>query len=133
MGVFSWDDKYLIGHDAIDRQHQRLFEILNNLHAAMKARHGDASIDATLAALLDYAQSHFAEEEQVMADVGYPELEAHRGKHRQLNLKLAAMTESRQAGERIATFELLTFLGEWIVDHVGRVDHEIGKHLHPPA
>ena len=133
MGAFTWDDKYLLGHDDIDRQHRELFEILNALHAAMKAGQGGVAIDSALAELFDYAQRHFSDEEAVMAAKGYPELDEHRRLHRQLMQKVTEMLQSRQAGEKLATFEVLGFVGEWIAEHVGRVDHQFGRFLHRAA
>lgn len=127
---FTWDDKYLIGHDEVDDQHRTLFEILNRQYAAMKAGQGERSISTTLAELLDYAQSHFAAEESIMLANDYPELAEHVQQHRQFTQQVLRMTRLQQAGEGFTTFEVLTFIGEWIVNHVGRADARIGMFLH---
>lgn len=129
MDAFSWDEKYRTGHEEIDLQHGQLFTLLNGLHAAMKKSQGRDQIDKTLAELVAYAQKHFQVEEEVMRQTGYPELDEHCQLHQRLTERLAALTQARRCGTQLTTFEVLNFLGEWIVDHVGRSDARIGRHL----
>lgn len=129
MWAFSWDDKYKIGHDVIDRQHFHLFSLINGLHAAMKSGNSDDSLDDTLKGLIDYTRWHFATEEEVMESIHFPELEEHRAQHQLLTAKVRSLQRSRQAGDPLVCMEIITFLGEWIICHVGQIDHKIGVYL----
>lgn len=125
MSVFHWNPKYSVGHPLIDEQHRRLFDLLDQLHSAMKSQRGAEAIDETLLELLHYTEVHFAAEERLMREMDYAELERHCQEHQFLIAQVTSMRESRERGERLATFELLTFIGEWIIDHVGSTDSKL--------
>ena len=60
-----WDDRLLIGHAEIDKQHKRLFAITARIFEL-----GDAAADRVvcdiLCELVDYATEHFGLEEEVL-------------------------------------------------------------------
>lgn len=126
MIAYSWNDKYLTGHAEIDAQHRHLFDVLNRLYTALKEQRGDAGIQVALDELADYVQVHFATEERVMRDNDYPGLDEHSAAHARFTREVGSM---RQRGPYMHAFELLNFIGYWIVDHVGHADVAIGKHL----
>src|SRR5690554_5584983 len=84
MSMFVWDEIYRVGIPMVDEQHQRLFAIANRFHGAVERGETRNALLAIFDELLDYTAYHFAEEEQKMAEIGYPDLEKHRGYHRKL-------------------------------------------------
>ena len=82
----KWSPRYETGVPALDAQHQRLFEIVEEVGARARGadgRQGDA-FEAIFDRLADYAQFHFDFEEELQAEAGLPEAErrAHAETHR---------------------------------------------------
>ena len=77
----EWQDSYNIGVEIIDREHQRLFRIINRLLAYDDDK-GQWASQEGIKYFKAHAVKHFDEEEEYMASIGYPGLETHRKIHR---------------------------------------------------
>jgi len=77
-----WKEKYKIGVDLIDQQHEELFRRVSEFTRIIRSEENwDARIDKvkeTMAFMKDYVVDHFNEEEAYQAKINYPELEAHK-------------------------------------------------------
>src|SRR5208283_4095073 len=82
--LIAWSGRYSVGISRIDTQHQRLVDLINELHAAMLAGEGDSALAKILDGLAGYAVSHFATEETLMKKFGYPGYEQHKAEHDKL-------------------------------------------------
>lgn len=122
----DWDDRYRVGHEQIDRQHQRLFELINDL--VRKAGEGADRQDSlkTVNALVDYALEHFADEESLMQRIGYDDIDRHRWRHSEFAGKIADMAVAWGEGHEITAGEICEFLKDWLVNHILIEDLAIG-------
>ena len=70
----------------------------------------------------DYVNTHFNDEEAVMASAGYPDLPRHRLVHDDLRATVTGLTESylRDGGSLPA--DLMGFLSSWLVEHLSGED-----------
>jgi hemerythrin len=59
----------------------------------------------------------------------YPQRETHENEHRLLQRKVLKMKEEQYAGAGPRASELLTFLCDWLLDHVTTADKELGVYL----
>jgi len=66
MALFTWSNEYSVKIQSIDRQHQKLIDMVNELHEAMKAGKGSLLAPDIVGRLATYAQEHFAHEEEMM-------------------------------------------------------------------
>lgn len=126
----QFDSSCLLGIDAIDGQHRRLFEIAGRVYDHLsggEAAHAAAA--AAAAELLDYTATHFADEEALMAAAGYPELDAHRQEHADLISKVRDMEMRAEFGDRNLPAEMSRFLLAWLVTHIRASDHKFGEFL----
>jgi len=119
-----WKDAYRTGHLTVDGDHEKLFAITNDFCAAKDV----AAAKVTLGRLLDYAGSHFAREEAVLAACGpKPEtLYFHQQSHavlakrlHALILKFGGAADSRIVKETAALLEM------WVFNHVVKDDVKI--------
>ena len=80
---FEWQEEYRIGVDIIDREHQRLFRIINKLFA-FKEEEKDTqwTCQEGIKYFKGHAMKHFADEEAYMASINYEGLEEHQRIHR---------------------------------------------------
>ncbi|MDP6543184.1 MAG: bacteriohemerythrin [Phycisphaerae bacterium] len=131
MEQLQWSDSLSIGVEIIDRQHKTWIEHYNTLVSAVETRQGPREIAQTLGFLVDYTKFHFDAEEKQMADSGFPAMAEHQNQHAELQTALGRLVDDFQeegATHILADF-LQTFLGAWLVDHIGSVDMEFGEHL----
>ena len=70
--MFEWKPEYSVQIPEIDTQHQRLFVLAGELHAAMAQGKGKAVLEQSLSQLVDYTKSHFAAEEKLMGRYAFP-------------------------------------------------------------
>ena len=90
----------------------------NQVHATLRRQ---GVIDAFQGMRL-YADGHFADEELLMQERGYPELEAHKRLHATF-LAMAADLEARLGeGAGLLSVETLEFLGSWFIGHIRNED-----------
>jgi hemerythrin-like metal-binding protein len=129
MPLFIWKPSYETGIAEIDNDHRLLVGIINELYEAMKQGHGYEILTQTIDRLVDYANRHFEAEESFMRISRYPHQEAHVREHRLLQQKVEEMERERRASKGPSAAELLTFLCDWLRDHVTTVDKELGIYL----
>lgn len=120
-GLFQWTDEYSVGVEEIDNQHRTLFELINRLFMAAVNREHESAIPEILAVLIDYTRTHFSLEEELLADVGYADLEAHHEEHLRFIEKMETVTRKYQEG-KVVTFELINFLKRWLKEHILETD-----------
>jgi hemerythrin-like metal-binding protein len=126
----AWDDKYLLGIAAIDRQHRQLFDLIAELNVLVAAHAGTGEIQAVLQRFLRWAQTHFAAEETLLNITGYPSLAAHEQEHAEFlatlekNLKLIAARPMA-----ITQSDISALLTNWLLAHILKNDREYLPHL----
>ncbi len=127
--MFTWQESYRVGHEEIDKQHKRLFELADALHSAMTAGKGKDTIGQVLANLVSYTRSHFATEEGLMRRHSYPEYSAHKAQHDALTHQVLELQKQFQAGNATITLETMKFLKNWLTGHIGLTDTKIAAFL----
>jgi hemerythrin len=101
-----------------DAQHQVLFEILDMLK-------GPGADNKVLHKLKDYTETHFALEEQYMAELGYPGLEAHIQAHDRFRSEIEQLVGEGEEPDAMFREIIATFLTEWLTRHVFGIDKEL--------
>ena len=124
------DPAYVIGIDPIDADHAELFALIEQVRQA--GAEAEVAL-ATVQALLDYTRRHFFREESLMAENGYPELEAHRQLHRALFRRVLEMEQTLGTGQAQAACDLAVFLNDWLRGHILVHDRRYGEFIldHP--
>lgn len=126
---YRWDDNYSVKIKDLDDQHKRLFAMIAELDSALQARHADSIIGELLENVIQYTISHFACEEELMQEHGFPGLAHHRDQHDALAQKLAKFNLSNMAGRSDIPLAFLTFLQAWWREHVLVVDQAYSDFL----
>ena len=119
---FRWTGTYSVNIDELDRQHQGLFAIINQLHEALETGEGAAVMKPVLDELLDYAKYHFAAEEQLMQKHKFPGFSSHQLEHQAFGRSVNKYLEDFQAGKVGAPSALLLFLQSWLKQHILKTD-----------
>jgi hemerythrin-like metal-binding protein len=129
MPLFIWKPSYETGIAEIDHDHRQLVGIINELYEAIKEGHGRDAKGQSIDRLLDYVNQHFQTEASFMRVYGYPQQETHEQEHQLLQQKVVKMERQRRAGNTLPATELLTFLCDWLRNHVTTADKELGVYL----
>ncbi len=126
MALLTWNSSYSVGVKDLDDQHTVLFNILNDLHAAMMKGQAQNVTGPLLRRLVQYTREHFLSEEAKMVVSGYPGLAMHRTVHRDLTKQVEEYAAKFEKGETAISIELLTFLRDWLTNHIQRTDKDYG-------
>jgi hemerythrin-like metal-binding protein len=126
----TWSNQYSVGVARIDSEHQKLIGMLNDLHAAMMEGRGKSVIGTVLDGLASYTVSHFANEERLMQLYSYPDFDRHKAIHDKLVVQVKTLQEELRSGNATVSLEVLSFLQNWLVDHIVGVDQRYAAHLH---
>lgn len=80
----EWKKEYESGCHPIDRQHQNLFLLSNDLLAAIISGLPDDQVEALGHELSDHLATHFRTEDEIIHNAGYPGADTHRRIHDKL-------------------------------------------------
>lgn len=129
--MFEMKPEYYIGIKMIDEQHKQLFtyadeayELLNDEFTPDKYDR----IDILLEKLYDYTLKHLADEEAYMESIHYNKLFTQKVQHQAFIEKLDEFMESHNKEEENQDeqiMKILTYLTEWLVNHILYVDGQI--------
>ena len=127
MSFIKWVNDYSIGVDSIDNQHKRLVSMINQLQKSIPSGIVNQEMGLVLKSLVDYTKYHFAEEEKLMEQIHFSELERHRQLHIDLTAQVTGIIVGLKKGKELTVFELIEFLKNWLIDHIIKEDRKIGE------
>lgn len=131
---FVWQDEFNIGVEVIDREHQRLFKIINKLFT-FKEEDKDSqwACQEGIKYFKGHTLKHFAEEEAYMESIGYEWLEEHRRIHKGFRENTLPALEEELERTGYAPDAVEHFLGVcagWLIGHTLTEDLSItGKRV----
>lgn len=126
------DPKYSIGIEEMDAQHARWIQLIDQFRTAgsgqLLERAGIAAARRALDELLKYTRGHFASEEEFIAAHHYPDLEAHKQKHRELEAIVVKLQDEIQAHKSVSTpLKLNLFITVWLMEHIMNEDMKYAR------
>lgn len=126
---FMWQDEFNIGVDVIDKEHRRLFKIINKLLAfGEEDKKSQWACQEGIKYFKEHAVKHFAEEEKYMASINYEGLETHRHIHDGFRKKTLPALEEELERTDYAPDAVDHFLGVcsgWLIGHTLTEDRAI--------
>jgi hemerythrin len=129
VSILEWDKRFEMGVTFIDRDHKRLVNLLNEIHGNIINCASDEALGAVVGELIDYATYHFAAEENSMAYNDYGGLALHKEEHLKFCRMVAALLDDSRAGKEDPSLDILSFLGNWLFDHILQTDSEYCRFL----
>jgi len=131
MSILLWEKRFELGIPQFDEHHRHLVDLLNAVYHASIDESCRGSLGAVIRNLVEYAQYHFAAEEEAMTVSDYAGLAQHRAEHEQFGAMVEAF-QHELAGGRDVSADLLSFLGNWLFDHILVVDAQYCSALRTP-
>jgi len=129
-----WNESYVTGVVEIDEQHRILVNTLNEANARLAENSTPEFLEQITRDLLSYALYHFETEESLMKDYGYEDADGsaaalHLEQHRAFSAKVVAVREGLKCGTLISREDLLSFLNNWLVNHILHTDKKLGAFI----
>jgi len=123
-----WDKELELGNDLIDTQHRMLYLLAQKLDITIKSKETQHTVQRVVLEVKKYIEFHFVSEENLMLEIGYPEIEQHMLIHSELLRELdVALIQINKHSTQPA--DLLSYLGKWLHAHVLHDDLKIAEHL----
>ena len=122
MALITWSDKLSVKIQSIDDQHKKLVDLLNKLNDAMAKGAAKEILKPVLDELISYTKTHFAFEEKLFAQHGYPKTEDHKKEHLALTTKALELQQGLSAGKITITLDTMIFLTDWLSKHIQGTD-----------
>jgi hemerythrin len=129
MALVTWDQSYSVKIAKCDADHKKLFALLNQLHEAMSAGKGKEVIGRKVKELSDYTKFHFSAEEELLEKTHYPLTGPHLAQHRVFVQRVEQFQKDVEKGVLGKAIEAVTFLKDWLTNHVKQVDQQYSAHL----
>ena len=124
-----WKDEFNIGVDVIDKEHQRLFKIINKLFAFGEDENKNQwACQEGIKYFKEHTLKHFGEEESYMASIGFENLERHRRIHKGFRTKTLPILEEELEQSGYSPDAVNHFLGVctgWLIGHTLTEDQAI--------
>lgn len=126
MATMEWKDNYSVGNTKMDGQHEGLIALINRLS-------GEDEIDVrgVLEKLQEYVDVHFREEEALLAEIDYPDLDKQKAEHETFEKWLDEQVETYREGggsDKIRA-RIQNYLRVWWINHILFSDKSYASYL----
>lgn len=124
-----WQERYNVGVDIIDKEHKKLFGIMNRLFSMNEKESKSQWVcQEGIKYFKDHALKHFTEEEVYMASIHYEGFETHRKLHDKFRQKTLPALERELEQTGYSSSAVSHFLGVcagWLIGHTLTEDRAI--------
>ncbi len=126
MSLTSLKDQFSTGIESLDYEHRKLVGAMEELCDSFDRAESQTQIAGLFGVLHSRASAHFALEERLMRESGYPHYEAHKADHEKLLDRIRSMMEAFEKG-RCADCgtTLRKCLEAWLAGHAAEADRRL--------
>lgn len=110
--------------DFMNRDHAEFSALRGQLLDLLAAGTPAPQVSALLDELLEHTRHHFAEEERLMQEVGFPPYPIHKGEHDRVLADMSARSQRWKQDRDVEALRewLDQAVGDWFMAHVGTMD-----------
>ena len=127
----KFDDSLVTGNEMIDSQHKELISRINDLLVKAENKVDKVGAVNMLAHLDEYTDFHFAAEEKLQEEIGYPGIEEHKKKHEELRQtvkELREMLEEEEGPTEAFVAQVNQKVVEWLYGHIQSFDRSVAEY-----
>jgi hemerythrin len=128
--LIDWSEDFGIC-DTIDAQHKKLVELINNLYQAFVDAKVKDAILPIIKKLKGYTIYHFGEEERMFAENNYSFSDEHLSEHQEFVKNIEDFASRYAAGDSLLPYDVMTFLKDWLLNHILVSDKKYIEELCP--
>lgn len=130
--MFQWNNAMSTGAAEVDEQHQELINKFNELAEAEAGGADRQAIGNILNFLQNYAEWHFATEEQIMEQVQCHIAEQNRLAHDEYREKfgrLYSQWQNSSGSDAAVLHDTVVELARWIINHILTIDNQLHAYI----
>ncbi len=132
MKYLHWTEKFSVGVDSVDYEHQNLMDMINMIYAELDDRRDIAKIKQMVSEVHSEISAHFALEERIMRLADYDEFDAHKNDHEELLDQIRTTMDAIEDDPEPALNMLSEQLADWFSRHFAtfdaRLHNKLGDH-----
>lgn len=122
MEKIEWTEDLSVDLREIDDLQKKMFALFNAL-IDLKESDAEAKECANMMSEInEYAKYYFSQEEEILRENKYPELELHSGEHKHFTKHTISMRRIVSEDKENLTYESIRELQDWLVDHIKEHD-----------
>jgi len=126
MDLITWEETMSVNVQEIDKQHQGLINLINDLNKAMRERKTKEVLDEIISSLIDYTLTHFLTEEKYFEKFEYLSASAHKKEHNDFVNRVSEFKKNFDEGKMMLSIEIMDFLKDWLTNHIKGSDKKYG-------
>lgn len=129
--MLKWDQEiHGLGIDKIDEQHEKLFNLVNDLRYRFHAGPKGEGVSEAIIQLVQFGNEHFTFEEAFLSSINFPHYASHKRTHAGFNRRIKEYLLRLKNNRPVSYFEILAFLQDWIVKHILKDDARYAEFYH---
>ena len=129
MPKIEWNDSLKLGVTEIDKQHEKLIGLINDLYDACTLGKAQDIVDEIVSEAHDYIGYHFSTEQRLMEEHDYPVLDDHIDEHEDYILKSSDYLVASQDNAKGLAQDVLDYLTGWWKTHINGTDRKLAQFL----
>ncbi len=124
--LMEWTEDLSVGITLIDRQHGELISYYHAFVHALQSEDAARQARPALRTLIDATRGHFADEERIMGNIGYPDFLAHREEHTRLLQDAEDFMRNIGVGLSLGDCaSIAKYVRYWLLKHIKEHDRKI--------
>jgi hemerythrin len=128
----EFDNNLITGNATIDEQHKELISRIRQLVSSCENGDGKRKAIQMLDYLNEYTEFHFAAEEKLQEEAGYPEIEQHKKQHMEFKKTIEEMNdfllESEGPTEQFIS-QIERDVVNWLFKHIKTFDRSVAEYI----
>ncbi|MCG8571212.1 MAG: bacteriohemerythrin [Spirochaetes bacterium] len=127
--MFIWHNEYNINVMTMDMYHRKIFNQAHKLLKFIDTGKKDQIIKETLGFLMEYTIKHFHDEEKLLSEYQFPDLDVQHKCHQEFKIKLDELKNKYSNNEQDIKHYFLVFFKNWFLNHILTEDRKYGIYL----
>lgn len=129
MAYINWDESLSVNIASIDEQHKKLINLINEFYQKINEKSNNELISGLINEMREYIILHFTTEEELFKKYNYPGFENHKKEHDKFVSKVNDLQDRFNNNKVILTYEITSFIKDWIKNHIQGTDKEYSSFL----
>jgi len=122
--LLKFSDSNKLGITEVDRQHEKMVDLMNDVHLMSAQGRSAKAIASSLQSLIEYTQVHFSWEEDFFDGYNYPDAVKHKATHQKLIDDLVAHQQKISISKHEVIDRELEKLNTWLMHHIEHSDKD---------
>ena len=128
--VVVWNPLFELKVPTMDEQHKEIVNIMNNIVEQLESGKIDDELKTKCQKALVFVANHFSDEEKLLEDIGYPDLDKQKEMHKEIMAKLKDVKAEIDIGEDIISEGIVEESREMFKKHILEEDGKYGYFYH---